>query len=162
MTVYAKWVAVQSFAVTYNDQDATVHVLPQTQTVTAPAMTVGALPMVPVKTGYSFVGWYTEISGGTEFTASTPVSRDITVYARWNSCSASFTITYNALNADIQPDPTSQTVISPQTTVVSLPSAPQKAGCTFQGWYSGNGIKFTEKTAVTESITVYAGWQCDR
>ncbi len=39
----------------------------------------------PVKDGYIFNGWYTEISGGTEITSSTTVSEtvDHTIYAHW-------------------------------------------------------------------------------
>ena len=42
------------------------------------------MPTNPTKEGYTFGGWYTEINGGgTEFTASTVVLKDITVYAKW-------------------------------------------------------------------------------
>ena len=41
------------------------------------------MPKAPTWEGYVFVGWYTDVSGGDEFTASTPVTADITVYARW-------------------------------------------------------------------------------
>jgi uncharacterized repeat protein (TIGR02543 family) len=42
------------------------------------------MPSEPTKSGYAFGGWYTSAGGcGTQFTASTPVTGDITVYAKW-------------------------------------------------------------------------------
>ena len=42
------------------------------------------MPTAPTKTGCTFAGWYTGIVGsGTEFTESTPVTGDLTVYALW-------------------------------------------------------------------------------
>ncbi|MDR2785456.1 MAG: InlB B-repeat-containing protein [Treponema sp.] len=38
----------------------------------------------PTKSGYTYDGWYTEKNGGgTQFTTSTKVTADITVYAKW-------------------------------------------------------------------------------
>ena len=43
---------------------------------------IGKLPL-PTKTGYEFLGWFTELVGGEEVTAETVVTKDMTVYARW-------------------------------------------------------------------------------
>ncbi len=40
---------------------------------------------VPVRTGYTFAGWYTQPSGGTKVTADTVFTQDTTVYAQWKS-----------------------------------------------------------------------------
>jgi uncharacterized repeat protein (TIGR02543 family) len=46
-------------------------------------------PPSPVKSNYTFGGWYTAPNGGgTAFTASTVVSEDIRVYAKWLSANA--------------------------------------------------------------------------
>lgn len=43
-----------------------------------------ALPNVPTRENYRFDGWYTaKNGGGTQFTTMTPVSSNITVYAKW-------------------------------------------------------------------------------
>jgi uncharacterized repeat protein (TIGR02543 family) len=43
------------------------------------------MPAEPSRSGYTFGGWYTaQNGGGTQFTGSTPVTGNITVYARWN------------------------------------------------------------------------------
>ena len=57
---------------------------PQYLYVRKPATTVQQLPEPPVHKGYEFAGWYTEPNGnGTEFTADTEVTGNITVYAKW-------------------------------------------------------------------------------
>ena len=43
----------------------------------------------PTLTGSTFNGWFTLATGGTAFTASTPVTADVTVYAQWLSSDAS-------------------------------------------------------------------------
>ncbi|MDR2420962.1 MAG: InlB B-repeat-containing protein, partial [Oscillospiraceae bacterium] len=43
------------------------------------------MPGNPTRAGYVFAGWYTEQTGGTQFTADTPVTADTTLWARWNS-----------------------------------------------------------------------------
>lgn len=40
-------------------------------------------PANPTRSGYSFGGWYTKSTGGTRFSFSTPITEDITLYARW-------------------------------------------------------------------------------
>ena len=53
--------------------------------------TVIILPIAPTRAGYIFKGWYTDAacSEGNEFTSSTLVNADITVYAKWTKRSSS-------------------------------------------------------------------------
>ena len=46
--------------------------------------TLVAEPDAPTRSGYSFRGWYTAASGGEEWDFSTPVTGDMTLYARWS------------------------------------------------------------------------------
>ncbi len=51
-----------------------------------PAMIVSNLPSSPTKTGFIFSGWFTvKNGGGTQFTASTEIRSNITVYACWSN-----------------------------------------------------------------------------
>ena len=43
---------------------------------------IGVLP-VPVLDGYTFLGWYSMVSGGEKISASTVVSSNMTIYAHW-------------------------------------------------------------------------------
>jgi len=56
----------------------------QTRLVVEWETTVGTLPPAPTRASHSFTGWNTAADGtGTAFTASTPVTENITVYAQW-------------------------------------------------------------------------------
>jgi len=154
ITVYAQW-ASYSYSVTFDSQSGTP--TPTPITVDSPDTTVGALPTAPTRTSYTFAGWYTSTGGGgTQFTASTPVTANITVYAYWTA-STVYTVTY---------DSQSGSAVSPQQvvsggTVGTLPANPTRTGYTFGGWFtatSGGGTQFTGTTVVTGSITVYAKW----
>lgn len=50
--------------------------------------TIGSLPS-PTLSGYTFVGWYTALYGGSSITSSTTVTSDMTVYAHWSENSVS-------------------------------------------------------------------------
>jgi uncharacterized repeat protein (TIGR02543 family) len=160
-TVYAKWNSY-SYTVTFDDQNAITPVYPKTKTVASPATTVGTLPTPPGKPGYSFGGWYPAINGGgTEFTASTVVTENITMYAKWNTYA--YNVAFYDQGATTPVTPTSKTVISPATTIGSLPSQPSKTGYIFGGWWYNappNGVwsVFNANTEVTASISVYAQW----
>ena len=149
-----------TYTVTFNSQSATVEANPTSKTVTSPATTVVTLPTPPTKTGYILGGWYTAPSGGgTEFTATTTVTANITVYAKWDSYT--YTVTFDSQSATADASPSSKTVTSPATTVVTLPTPPTKTSYTFAGWYTapgGGGTEFTASTTVATSITVYAKW----
>jgi uncharacterized repeat protein (TIGR02543 family) len=155
----AQWkdTAPQSFTVTFDSDGGTP---PQTtKTVDSPGGTVGALPPAPTKTGYVFDNWHTEKNGaGSQFTAATPVTANITVYANWKG--ESFTVTFDSDGGT--PAQTPKTVANSGGTVDALPTAPTKTGYTFDNWHTeknGAGTQFTAATPVTANITVYANWK---
>ena len=123
--------------------------------------TYGSLP-TPVKSGAKFLGWFTEVSGGTEVTSTTEVTNNSnhTLYARWENITAS--VVYNA-NGGTFTGGTTLTV--PGTYGESYPVAgetPTRAGFEFTGWYTDAGASTAFDTAATFSYTsprtLYAGW----
>ena len=117
------------------------------------------LPNAPTLTGSTFEGWYTAINGGgTQFTSSTVVTANITVYANWvTNVAGTYVVSF-----DSQGGSTVNSI--PNVTggaTITLPAAPTKTGYAFEGWYTaanGGGTKFTSSTPVTASLTVYADW----
>ncbi|MBQ3318971.1 MAG: InlB B-repeat-containing protein, partial [Spirochaetia bacterium] len=160
MTVYAKWESYE-YTVTFDDQGATTPASPTSKTVASPNTTVDSLPSEPENTGYYFGGWNTKADGtGTIFTASTPVTDNIRVYAIWMN-NPTRTVTFDSQGATTNANPTSKQVVSPAVTVGELPIPPAKTGYNFGGWFrnqEGTGDEFTASTVVTEDITVYAKW----
>ncbi|MDR1221090.1 MAG: InlB B-repeat-containing protein [Treponema sp.] len=149
ITVYAKWV----YTITFDADGGS----PATQTKTVlDGGTLGlSMPSNPTKSGAAFEGWYTAQSGGgVQFTASTAITANITVYAKW-IC----TITFDADGGS--PETQTKTVLDGGTLGLSTPSNPARGGYVFEGWYTarnGGGVQFTESTTVTANRTVYAKW----
>ncbi len=119
--------------------------------------TVDPLPGA-TRDGHSFVEWNTQAdSQGDQFTSTTTVDADITVYAIWSEVT-SFTVTFKGNGGT--PETQTRTVLEGDS-VDSLPSV-SKSGYNFIEWNTqldGKGTKFTVTTKVTGDITVYAIWQ---
>ena len=81
--LYAKWDSY-TYTVAFDNAGADSPASPASKTVSSPATTAGTLPAAPVRTGFTFSGWYTAPNGGgVQFTAASPVVGDTTVYAKW-------------------------------------------------------------------------------
>jgi uncharacterized repeat protein (TIGR02543 family) len=148
-TVYARW--IPQYTVTFNAAGGDPAT--QTRTVTG-GLPIGSLPAAPTKTGHTFGGWYTAANGGGDpFTASTAVTADITVHAKW--LINAYTVTFNAAGGSVSPE---SQAADHNTTLGALLPTPTKPGHTFGGWYTSGGTQFTASTAVTADITIYAKW----
>jgi len=162
-TLYARWTEESESptiaTVTYNANGGSVS--PTSASVMV-GSAYGTLP-IPTRTGYTFTGWFTAQTGGTQVTSSTTVTQtaDHTLYARWTEESESptiATVTYNANGGSVSPTSASVTVGS---TYGTLPT-PTRTGYTFMGWFttSTGGTQVTASTAVTQTTdhTLYARW----
>mgnify|MGYP000859845834 CR=1 FL=1 len=123
--------------------------------------TLGTLP-TPTRAStaeysYTFAGWFTAASGGTQITASTTVTKDVTYYAHWTATKRSYTATFNG-NGGSTPSPSTITK-EYNTALGTLPTC-TRTGYTFLGWYtaSSGGTKISTTTVVTKDITYYAQW----
>jgi uncharacterized repeat protein (TIGR02543 family) len=157
MTVYAKWTIIQ-YTITFNADGGS----PATQTRTVNGgSSVGSsnMPADPAKSGYTFGGWYTARNGGgTQFTDSTVVSGNMTIYATWTIIQ--YTVTFNA---DGGSPATATRAVDSGSSVGSsnMPADPIKSIYGFGGWYTarnGGGTEFTFSTVVSGNMTVYARW----
>ena len=122
---------------------------------------IGTLP-TPMRTGYSFVGWWTDANGGTQITASTTVSDNVTYYAHWTV--NQYTVTFDANGGTVTP---TSTMVTYDAQYGSLPIPTRTQTQTgysyrFDGWYtdaSGGTLVTADATvAITAAQTLYAHW----
>lgn len=122
------------------------------------------LPADPVVEGYTFGGWYTEQNGaGTQFTAKTGITGDITVYAKLTA--KTYQISYNANTTDTVTNMPTANQDKTHGLAVQLDTAkPTRDGYTFLGWgttatATAASYQPGDMYSVDQDITLYAVWQ---
>lgn len=149
---------LKSYTVTWNPNGGTVD---PTSTTKTHGSALGTLP-TPIRAStaeysYTFAGWFTAASGGTQISSTTTVTGNVTYYAHWTATKRSYTATFNG-NGGSTPSPSSITK-EYNTALGTLPTC-TRTGYTFLGWYtaSSGGTKISTTTVVTKDITYYAQW----
>ena len=113
---------------------------------------IGELPTTS-RSGYTFLGWFTEASGGTQITENTVIDDDIRYYAHWHE---NVTVTLYVNNGTGVPN----TITVPYNTAIGPIPTPTRADYTFDGWYQDSqfSIPATSQTVLTENADFYAKW----
>ena len=159
VTYYAQWTA-KTCTVSYNaaggafsgDAGKTV----------AYDQAYGDLP-TPTRTGYTFDGWYTAQTDGTQVDASTKVTQTAahTLYAQWTAMAS--TVTFDANGGALDDSDKNKRVTFGQP-YGALP-VPTKDGYNFVGWYTAasGGTPVTASSIVTETgiHPLYAHWSLE-
>lgn len=150
---------LKSYTVTWNPNGGTVD---PTSTTKTHGSTLGTLP-TPTRAAdaqytYTFKGWFTATTGGTQISASTTVTRNVTYYAQWTATLRSYTATFNG-NGGGTPSQSSSSFYYNEA-LGTLPTV-TRTGYTFKGWStSANGpVNVSTTTKVTGDVTYYAIWQ---
>ena len=155
ITFYAKWVKEGDYTITYVNVDGATNENPASYNVETETITLKD----PVKTGYTFAGWYKaeDFTGGavTEITQGT--TGNITLYAKWEL--VSYTINYELGGGTNAPEnPASYNV---ETGTITLKN-PTKDKYDFKGWYRTEDFTGDAVTEIaqgsTGNITLYAKW----
>ena len=149
---------LKSYTVTWNPNGGTVN---PTSTTKTHGSTLGTLP-TPTRAAdaqytYTFKGWFTAATGGTQISASTTVTGNVTYYAQWTATLRSYTATFNG-NGGGTPSPSTITKTY-GSELGTLPTC-SRTGYTFLGWYtaSSGGTKISSTTKITGTVTYYAQW----
>lgn len=108
----------------------------------------------PNKKGYTFAGWYTSSDYSKEFTSTTPVTSNITLYAKWEI--NEYTVDLNSNGGQLE----KSKIIKQFDNVINLPT-PIKEGYSFKGWFEDNNlsIEFISAKMPANNITLYAKWE---
>jgi len=173
-----------TFDKNHDDTEGFTEANPKTKTVKAKS-SVGTLPEEPTRSDpdWKFSGWFINAdpkNTGAQFTATTPVNANITVYAKWmktgdvQNITVSFDKNYDSedwSNSNPKIEEIVVSFTSPETYATlgaDMPENPEResegaAGAwTFTGWYTdaadNQGTLFTSESQVTVNITVYAHW----
>ena len=142
--LYAHWTPNKYKVTIKTDKDTTV----AWDTVTYGQKYSPMLNFIPKKTGYTFVGWYTELYGGEQVTSSSVVriTQDQILYAHWKNSQYKLT-----LRNEDKSIITTATVTYGKAYGGMLSYAPEREGYTFAGWYTAitGGTRVTAKTIVS-------------
>lgn len=149
---------LKSYTVTWNPNGGSVS---PTSTTKTHGSTLGTLP-TPTRAAdaqytYTFNGWFTAATGGTQISASTTVTGNVIYYAQWTANIRSYTATFNG-NGGGTPSPSTITKTY-GSELGTLPTC-SRTGYTFLGWYtaSSGGTKISSTTKITGTVTYYAQW----
>jgi hypothetical protein len=153
--------------VTFNANGGTV----EGETTKAVKVEVGKTvkaPDDPVYGSKKFWGWFggkTEGKYGNRFNPETPITWDMTVFARWGDevPPASFNVTFDANGGTYTGGKKTEIIQVYQGEKVDPPSPTRNDGYMVSGWYrnaacSGTAFKFDEEE-ITETLTLYAQWK---
>ncbi|NLD93189.1 MAG: hypothetical protein GX639_11040 [Fibrobacter sp.] len=155
IVLYAQW-TINQYKVTFNSQSGSA-VDSQIVNYNDTAKT----PSVPIKSGYTFGGWFKESACTNPWTFGTDkVTGNVTLFAKW---------TPNPYNVTFDKNDSSATESIAQQTITYGISAPltangfTKTGYSFAGWAtssSGSVVYANEAsyTMATEGDTLYAKW----
>lgn len=133
--------APADYTVTFDANGGSV--TPASKTVTFDA-TYGTLPAAPnvARAGYTFTGWWTSASGGTQVTSSTTVTTasNHTLYAHWTA--NNYTVTLESPAATTHGTP-SFGVTYDAVTIASI-TPPSRDKYTFWGYFTGSDSTGTQ------------------
>ena len=120
------------------------------------------------RTAYEFAGWFTSTDGGSTlsekpFDFNTPVKKYIVLYAKWIS-KKMFLVSFNANGgtAEIEDQLVVEGKNASEPETIPKKESDEDYAYIFSGWYTsssfGEDTKFNFDTAITEDLTLYAGW----
>ena len=111
----------------------------------------------PIKSGYEFMGWYSEPEFLNAITKDTIFTGEfIDLYAKWNA--NGYTVTFDANGGSVTGE---NIVVSYDDYYGTLP-VPTQNGHAFSGWYTeidgGTKVTETSKVNIAQDHTLYAHW----
>lgn len=158
MVVYANWTLME-YTVTFDLNYENAPAGPAAQKVKFNQ--TAEEPEAPERENYKFIAWYTDSEGGDQFTFDTPITEDITLYARWMDESGetpdtvTMTFRYNLPGMDVY-----KTVDMPYASIALLykPADPALEGYYFDTWYTDAECtkEFSFYSVVMEDTVLYA------
>ncbi len=152
MTILSLEQIVITWTVVFDSQGGS-SVLPIDQ---IPSGSTIALPQNPLKSGYIFIGWYSDASLTQPFVSSLPIVSNLTLYAKWQAIPITYTVAFDTQGGS----PVSMITGIPSGSTFELPPDPVKSGFDFIGWYLDSELNTPYiSSPVITNLTLYAKWQ---
>ena len=138
------------YTITFNSNDGTSV---ESQNVNAGEKLTEPTP-APTKEGFTFDGWYEDSTFSKKFDFNTPITDNMTLYAKWTE--NKYTLTFDANGGS-----GTMTPVTDLTGEYTLPANEFTApsGKQFKGWSLTTDGAIVTKVDMTENRTVYAIWE---
>ena len=138
------------YTITFNSNDGTSV---ESQNVNAGEKLNEPTP-APTREGFTFDGWYEDSTFSTKFNFDTPITDNMTLYAKWTE--NKYTLTFDANGGT-----GTMTPVTDLTGEYTLPANEFTApsGKQFKGWSLTTDGAIVTKVDMTENKTVYAIWE---
>jgi|GEM_PF-3872386 len=146
-TLYAKW-TLNTYSVTFNSIDGS-----QIANLSGVTALPNPLP-TPIKPGFTFVGWYKNVSLTNAAVAGTVLSTNTELYAKW--ILNNYTVTFNSNGGS-----SVTSITAYYNSVITEPTTPIYDGFVFAGWYKETELSTPWNfsiDSVTNNIILYAKW----
>lgn len=149
----------ESYQITFDATGGTLAAGASNRTVVA-GQAYGTLPSA-TRENYSFDGWYTSKTGGTQVSAQTIAAADVVVYAHWTSLLAEetyYTVTFDP-NGGVLGDASTRKVLE-GALLGGLPLV-SRTGYELDGWFTSasGGTRIDASTVINGNVTCYAQWK---
>ena len=105
----------------------------------------------PTYEGQRFLGWFDDISGGTEVTLAKVYTQNTTIYAHWAPIPV---VTFNPTGGTVTP---TSAYVNGENKLTDLPT-PAYSGRTFIAWFDSEGNQIDTNKVYTENTTIFAHW----
>lgn len=113
-------------------------------------------PTTPTRDGYTFGGWYTDNNYINLYDFSSPVTSNMTLYAKWNI--NNYVVSFDTMGGTS----ISNQIVSYRNRATEPPN-PVKKGYYFAGWYVDDFFedRFSFLTEIKSDRTIYALWSLE-
>ena len=115
---------------------------------------------VPVKDGYEFKGWFSDVGLSTLFNFNVSITEDVTIYSKWEEVidnPETYTVKFMDGETQIRSE-----VVSHDSNINHFSTyVPVKEGYDFLGWFTDSEltIEFEFNVSITEDIVIYSKWE---